>query len=154
MLQIQNMFCSLEHSELMCGFTWLICSCTLKLGLFSKAMVNDFIIYGIVDLAFGTRVYFICLFFVPLCFLGDDFSIIQQEIFMVKECTHHNIVAYFGSYLWYGQNTDLFLMKCLVIVFTGSGSFPFCHIQSNFWSLGVFVKDREISADKSVSKWR
>uniref|UniRef100_A0A673N6S3 Mitogen-activated protein kinase kinase kinase kinase 5-like n=1 Tax=Sinocyclocheilus rhinocerous TaxID=307959 RepID=A0A673N6S3_9TELE len=29
----------------------------------------------------------------------DDFSIIQQEIFMVKECTHHNIVAYFGSYL-------------------------------------------------------
>uniref|UniRef100_A0A8C2CUC1 Mitogen-activated protein kinase kinase kinase kinase n=1 Tax=Cyprinus carpio TaxID=7962 RepID=A0A8C2CUC1_CYPCA len=30
---------------------------------------------------------------------GDDFSIIQQEIFMVKECTHHNIVAYFGSYL-------------------------------------------------------
>ena len=31
---------------------------------------------------------------------GDDFSIIQQEIFMVKECMHHNIVAYFGSYLW------------------------------------------------------
>ncbi|KAF4090476.1 hypothetical protein AMELA_G00052580 [Ameiurus melas] len=30
---------------------------------------------------------------------GDDFSVIQQEIFMVKECTHHNIVAYFGSYL-------------------------------------------------------
>ncbi|XP_041121104.1 mitogen-activated protein kinase kinase kinase kinase 5 isoform X2 [Polyodon spathula] len=30
---------------------------------------------------------------------GDDFSIIQQEIFMVKECKHSNIVAYFGSYL-------------------------------------------------------
>lgn len=30
---------------------------------------------------------------------GDDFSIIQQEIFMVKECMHPNIVAYFGSYL-------------------------------------------------------
>ncbi|XP_023807405.1 mitogen-activated protein kinase kinase kinase kinase 5 isoform X1 [Oryzias latipes] len=30
---------------------------------------------------------------------GDDFSIIEQEIFMVKECKHHNIVAYFGSYL-------------------------------------------------------
>ncbi|XP_021177028.2 mitogen-activated protein kinase kinase kinase kinase 5 isoform X3 [Fundulus heteroclitus] len=30
---------------------------------------------------------------------GDDFAVIQQEIFMVKECTHHNIVAYFGSYL-------------------------------------------------------
>uniref|UniRef100_A0A4W3IM66 Mitogen-activated protein kinase kinase kinase kinase n=1 Tax=Callorhinchus milii TaxID=7868 RepID=A0A4W3IM66_CALMI len=32
-------------------------------------------------------------------FSGDDFSVIQQEIFMVKECTHSNIVAYFGSYL-------------------------------------------------------
>ncbi|KAM9294168.1 mitogen-activated protein kinase kinase kinase kinase 5 [Gastrophryne carolinensis] len=30
---------------------------------------------------------------------GDDFSLIQQEIIMVKECTHTNIVAYFGSYL-------------------------------------------------------
>ncbi|XP_078515848.1 mitogen-activated protein kinase kinase kinase kinase 5 [Lissotriton helveticus] len=30
---------------------------------------------------------------------GDDFSLIQQEIFMVKECKHRNIVAYFGSYL-------------------------------------------------------
>ncbi|XP_053553622.1 mitogen-activated protein kinase kinase kinase kinase 5 isoform X3 [Bombina bombina] len=30
---------------------------------------------------------------------GDDFSLIQQEIFMVKECKHTNIVAYFGSYL-------------------------------------------------------
>lgn len=39
-----------------------------------------------------------CARFLPL-FPGDDFSIIQQEIFMVKECTHPNIVAYFGSYL-------------------------------------------------------
>ncbi|XP_053331225.1 mitogen-activated protein kinase kinase kinase kinase 5 [Spea bombifrons] len=30
---------------------------------------------------------------------SDDFSLIQQEIFMVKECKHSNIVAYFGSYL-------------------------------------------------------
>ncbi|XP_044128608.1 LOW QUALITY PROTEIN: mitogen-activated protein kinase kinase kinase kinase 5 [Bufo gargarizans] len=30
---------------------------------------------------------------------GDDFSLIQQEIYMVKECKHINIVAYFGSYL-------------------------------------------------------
>uniref|UniRef100_A0A7N8WJK2 Mitogen-activated protein kinase kinase kinase kinase n=1 Tax=Mastacembelus armatus TaxID=205130 RepID=A0A7N8WJK2_9TELE len=35
----------------------------------------------------------------PLPVIRDDFSIIQQEIFMVKECMHHNIVAYFGSYL-------------------------------------------------------
>ncbi|XP_078590725.1 mitogen-activated protein kinase kinase kinase kinase 5-like isoform X5 [Branchiostoma floridae x Branchiostoma japonicum] len=30
---------------------------------------------------------------------GDDFAIIQQEIIMMKECKHINIVAYFGSYL-------------------------------------------------------
>ncbi|KAK6316681.1 hypothetical protein J4Q44_G00120810 [Coregonus suidteri] len=30
---------------------------------------------------------------------GDDISSIQQEITMIKECTHKNIVAYFGSYL-------------------------------------------------------
>ncbi|KAG2470703.1 M4K2 kinase, partial [Polypterus senegalus] len=29
----------------------------------------------------------------------DDFSVIQQEIIMVRSCTHHNIVAYFGSYI-------------------------------------------------------
>uniref|UniRef100_A0A4W5LIP5 non-specific serine/threonine protein kinase n=1 Tax=Hucho hucho TaxID=62062 RepID=A0A4W5LIP5_9TELE len=29
---------------------------------------------------------------------GDDISSIQQEITMIKECTHKNIVAYFGSY--------------------------------------------------------
>ncbi|XP_030649049.1 mitogen-activated protein kinase kinase kinase kinase 6 [Chanos chanos] len=30
---------------------------------------------------------------------GDDVSCIQQEITMMKDCTHKNIVAYFGSYL-------------------------------------------------------
>jgi len=30
---------------------------------------------------------------------GDDFGIIQQEILMMKDCRHQNIVAYFGSYL-------------------------------------------------------
>ncbi|CAG2210610.1 GLK [Mytilus edulis] len=30
---------------------------------------------------------------------GDDFAIIQQEIVMMKDCKHKNIVAYFGSYL-------------------------------------------------------
>ncbi|XP_052472635.1 mitogen-activated protein kinase kinase kinase kinase 5 [Carassius gibelio] len=29
----------------------------------------------------------------------DDFSVIQQEIVMVKSCTHRNIVAYHGSYI-------------------------------------------------------
>jgi serine/threonine protein kinase len=31
--------------------------------------------------------------------VGDDFSIIQQEILMMKDCQHPNIVAYYGSYL-------------------------------------------------------
>ncbi|EEB11810.1 mitogen-activated protein kinase kinase kinase kinase, putative [Pediculus humanus corporis] len=30
---------------------------------------------------------------------GDDFQIIQQEILMMKDCRHPNIVAYYGSYL-------------------------------------------------------
>ena len=30
---------------------------------------------------------------------GDDFGIIQQEILMMKDCKHPNIVEYFGSYL-------------------------------------------------------
>ncbi|CAF0976179.1 unnamed protein product [Didymodactylos carnosus] len=30
---------------------------------------------------------------------GDDFNIIQQEILMMRQCTHPNIIAYFGSYL-------------------------------------------------------
>ncbi|KTG45848.1 hypothetical protein cypCar_00035675, partial [Cyprinus carpio] len=29
----------------------------------------------------------------------DDFSVIQQEIVMVKSCKHRNIVAYHGSYI-------------------------------------------------------
>uniref|UniRef100_A0A3Q4AQB8 non-specific serine/threonine protein kinase n=1 Tax=Mola mola TaxID=94237 RepID=A0A3Q4AQB8_MOLML len=29
----------------------------------------------------------------------DDFSVIQQEIVIVKSCKHPNIVAYYGSYI-------------------------------------------------------
>jgi len=32
-------------------------------------------------------------------FLGDDFSIIQQEILMMQDCQHSNIIEYYGSYL-------------------------------------------------------
>lgn len=31
----------------------------------------------------------------------DDFSVIQQEIIIVKSCKHPNIVAYYGSYIRY-----------------------------------------------------
>ncbi|XP_032452861.1 mitogen-activated protein kinase kinase kinase kinase 5 isoform X10 [Nasonia vitripennis] len=30
---------------------------------------------------------------------GDDFAIIQQEILMMRDCLHPNIIAYYGSYL-------------------------------------------------------
>ncbi|XP_022528463.2 mitogen-activated protein kinase kinase kinase kinase 3 isoform X2 [Astyanax mexicanus] len=30
---------------------------------------------------------------------GEDFVVVQQEIIMMKDCKHSNIVAYFGSYL-------------------------------------------------------
>ncbi|XP_056632159.1 mitogen-activated protein kinase kinase kinase kinase 5 isoform X3 [Diorhabda sublineata] len=30
---------------------------------------------------------------------GDDFGIIQQEILMMRDCLHPNIIAYYGSYL-------------------------------------------------------
>ncbi len=30
---------------------------------------------------------------------GDDFGVIQQEILVMKDCRHPNIVAYYGSYL-------------------------------------------------------
>ncbi|XP_053314725.1 mitogen-activated protein kinase kinase kinase kinase 3 isoform X4 [Spea bombifrons] len=30
---------------------------------------------------------------------GEDFAVVQQEIIMMKDCKHTNIVAYFGSYL-------------------------------------------------------
>uniref|UniRef100_A0A8C2GHE5 Protein kinase domain-containing protein n=1 Tax=Cyprinus carpio TaxID=7962 RepID=A0A8C2GHE5_CYPCA len=33
------------------------------------------------------------------CLSEDDFSVIQQEIVMVKSCKHRNIVAYHGSYI-------------------------------------------------------
>uniref|UniRef100_A0A8C5ZSD2 Protein kinase domain-containing protein n=1 Tax=Marmota marmota marmota TaxID=9994 RepID=A0A8C5ZSD2_MARMA len=32
---------------------------------------------------------------------GEDFAVVQQEIIMMKDCKHPNIVAYFGSYLRY-----------------------------------------------------
>uniref|UniRef100_A0A8C2DQW2 Mitogen-activated protein kinase kinase kinase kinase n=1 Tax=Cyprinus carpio TaxID=7962 RepID=A0A8C2DQW2_CYPCA len=32
---------------------------------------------------------------------GEDFDVVQQEIIMMKDCKHSNIVAYFGSYLRY-----------------------------------------------------
>ncbi|XP_035516578.1 mitogen-activated protein kinase kinase kinase kinase 3-like isoform X1 [Morone saxatilis] len=30
---------------------------------------------------------------------GEDFAVVQQEILMMKDCKHSNIVAYYNSYL-------------------------------------------------------
>ncbi|XP_055003802.1 mitogen-activated protein kinase kinase kinase kinase 5-like [Boleophthalmus pectinirostris] len=45
----------------------------------------------------------------------DDFSVIQQEIVIVKSCKHANIVAYYGSYI---QDNELWI--CME--FCGGGS--------------------------------
>lgn len=34
-----------------------------------------------------------------LCSPGDDISSLQQEITILRECRHPNVVAYIGSYL-------------------------------------------------------
>lgn len=34
-----------------------------------------------------------------LCATGEDFNIIQQEIAILSDCKHSNIVGYLGSYL-------------------------------------------------------
>lgn len=36
-------------------------------------------------------------------YLGDDITSIQQEITMMKECKHKNIVAYYGTYHRYSN---------------------------------------------------
>ena len=30
---------------------------------------------------------------------GDNFAVIQQEIIVLKDCVHPNIISYYGSYL-------------------------------------------------------
>ena len=34
-----------------------------------------------------------------VCVTGEDFNIIQQEIAILSDCKHSNIVGYLGSYL-------------------------------------------------------
>lgn len=47
-----------------------------------------------------TSPWYYCALTVLLCVSAeDDFSIIQQEIVIVKSCKHPNIVAYYGSYI-------------------------------------------------------
>lgn len=45
------------------------------------------------------RLLDISVTYLTILFLGDDFSIIQQEILMMQGCRHSNIIDYYGSYL-------------------------------------------------------
>ncbi|XP_061566026.1 mitogen-activated protein kinase kinase kinase kinase 2 [Cololabis saira] len=63
---------------------------------------------------------------------GDDITSIQQEITMMKECKHKNIVAYFGSY---HRNTKLWI--CME--FCGGGS-----LQDIYQVTGP-LKDKQIA---------
>ena len=45
-----------------------------------------------IDGCFGVK-------FVIFACTGDDFSIIQQEIVILSDCKHSNIVGYLGAYL-------------------------------------------------------
>lgn len=59
-----------------------------QLLLFSNSQSSDIAVrYGIITSG--------CVCFTP----GEDFAVVQQEIIMMKDCKHSNIVAYFGSYL-------------------------------------------------------
>lgn len=48
-----------------------------------------------------------------LSFVGEDFAVVQQEIIMMKDCKHANIVAYFGSYLRYVFMVHFILLRIL-----------------------------------------
>jgi hypothetical protein len=46
---------------------------------------------------FGHNIVINCMIYV-----GDDFDLIQQEIALMQDCQHDNIVRCIGSYLRYG----------------------------------------------------
>jgi len=48
---------------------------------------------------YNVYIRLILMLLILLIFLGDDFSIIQQEILMMQDCHHSNIIEYYGSYL-------------------------------------------------------
>ncbi|KAJ6667050.1 hypothetical protein lerEdw1_019053 [Lerista edwardsae] len=47
---------------------------------------------------------------------GEDFAVVQQEIMMMKDCKHPNIVAYFGSYLRMEENIDQYIFSAVAVV--------------------------------------
>ncbi len=52
-----------------------------------------------------------------LILAGEDFNIIQQEIHILSECKHKNIVGYSGSYLRFVYNTQLVIIHLLYIIY-------------------------------------
>ena len=79
--------------------------------------------------------------------LGDDFAIIQQEILMMKDCRHPNIIAYYGSYL---RRDKLWI--CME--YCGGGSLQdIYHSKCFHYDLFVGMKLVEISTDKLENSW-
>ncbi|KAJ7303921.1 hypothetical protein JRQ81_011433 [Phrynocephalus forsythii] len=71
----------------------------------------------------------------------DDYAIIQQEILMVKTCKHHNIIAYYGSYMRVclifitkGRSTEILRMAPEVAAVELKGGYnELCDV----WSVGI-----------------
>lgn len=76
-------------------FTWLsgICQSLLsEVKYFKYVFIIDYFVFSIYTLCCPFTLY-----------SGDDITSIQQEITMMKECKHKNIVAYYGTYHRYGN---------------------------------------------------
>uniref|UniRef100_A0A8C2RG41 Mitogen-activated protein kinase kinase kinase kinase 3 n=1 Tax=Capra hircus TaxID=9925 RepID=A0A8C2RG41_CAPHI len=94
---------------------------------------------------------------------GEDFAVVQQEIIMMKDCKHPNIVAYFGSYLrrdklWIcmefcggGSLQDIYHvtgpLSELQIAYVSRETLQFCFLNvSLFFSIADFGVSAQITA--------
>ena len=85
-------------------------------------------------------------------FTGDDFSIIQQEIIMMKDCKHDNIVAYFGSYLRFVQcliNNWHKLMLSSILSFINQKASLYIQLKG-YWTC-QFLSFTSSSSDNHIS---
>lgn len=147
-----------EHGELFCGFTWLIFSCKLQFSQFSYAKFNSVIIYGGVDLLFSTRtfylpvVYSVCPFvmFYRRWFLNHSAGNLHGERMYSSQ---HSGLLWQLPLVWPKHRWFVWVMWCLVTLFTGSGLLPFCHVNCNFWCLVCLFFLLKNSTYLQISQW-
>uniref|UniRef100_A0A672LDX7 Mitogen-activated protein kinase kinase kinase kinase n=1 Tax=Sinocyclocheilus grahami TaxID=75366 RepID=A0A672LDX7_SINGR len=96
---------------------------------------------------FALDIFLYEIFFCQLIFAGEDFDVVQQEIIMMKDCKHSNIVAYFGSYLrrdklWIsmeycggGSLQDIYHGNYSVQQYL---SYTCKSISNSYWAIGVY----------------